>query len=556
MRKRIFIGVFLLVWLFQVIASPVTREDINRVTGAFVASVFPPATWYEIGDIKPMTRGADIPLYIVNLKPGGWLLLSGDDRLTPVLGYAFSGIFDLNFPVQHSVRYWVNSYSDEVVSAMHDRTLKRNALWDGTKETYALKSASAATVEPLIDVEWNQNSSWNRFCPVDEDGPGGRAYVGCVGVAIAQAMSVYKYPVQPTGSKTYYHDTYGTIIVHYDRETPYQWDSMALDVADIFNSKLLYHTAVSVEMDFGATGSSSQAKSAATALSKYFKYYSGVKYVDRYANEQEWIDLLTAELSSGRPVIYSGFPEDDSPGHAFNIDGVDTRGYFHLNWGWSGKYNGYYLINNLRPGTDNFTQRQGAVINIRPPLYCPTDLSLTKTSVMEGKPAGTYVGRLKITDEATDNTYDIRVKGDSVGDSIYLDPGFYVSNDSLKTTREFLYSEGNSVIYIEVEDQSGNRYQEKFTISILKDPAVSTGSGQEEKLEIYPNPAPGWLMIRSPFPGRFLAELTDQQGRVVARLEGEGSGGILRVNSRLPGIYFLKVIPENHDPVIRKIVIY
>ncbi len=89
-------------------------------------------------------------------------------------------------------------------------------------------------------------------------------------------------------------------------------------------------------------------------------------------------NLLISELSAGRPIIYSGFPEDNSPGHAFNIDGVDIRGYFHLNWGWNGKYNAYYLVNNLNPGTFTFNRNQGAVINLRPPVYCPTDLNLTK----------------------------------------------------------------------------------------------------------------------------------------------------------------------------------
>ncbi len=167
---------------------------------------------------------------------------------------------------------------------------------------------------------------------------------------MAQAMSYYKYPAQSTGDKTYYHSTYGTIVLHYDRESPYEWDSMSLNTPDLYNSKLLYHCAVSVGMDFGADGSSAQTKNVPSALVRYFKYFSGAKYVARYDNDTTWTNLLIDELSAGRPVIYSGFPEDDSPGHAFNIDGVDMRGYFHLNWGWNGKYNAYYLINNLTAG--------------------------------------------------------------------------------------------------------------------------------------------------------------------------------------------------------------
>ncbi len=216
--------------------------------------------------------------------------------------------------------------------------------------SFVLKSTAITPVAPLIPVTWDQDKNWNTYCPTDATGPGGHAYVGCVGVCMAQAMSYYKYPAQSTGDKTYYHSTYGTIVLHYDRESPYEWDSMSLNTPNLYNSKLLYHCAVSVGMDFGADGSSAQTKNVPSALVRYFKYFSGARYVARYDNDTTWTNLLIDELSAGRPLIYSGFPEDDSPGHAFNIDGVDMRGYFHLNWGWNGKYNAYYLINNLTAG--------------------------------------------------------------------------------------------------------------------------------------------------------------------------------------------------------------
>jgi hypothetical protein len=332
---------------------------------------------------------------------------------------------------------------------------------------------------------------------------------------------------------------------------------MSLEKADTFNSRLLYHTAVSVGMDFGADGSSAQTKSVSTSLSKYFKYYSGVRYVARYEDDKAWTDLLISELNAGRPLIYSGHPADGTPGHAFNIDGVDSRGYFHVNWGWSGSYNGYYLINNLRPGSSDFTTDQGAVINIRPPVYCPTDLSLTKTSVKERLPAGTYVGKLKITDEAVDNVYTLWVKGDSVSDPEYMPADFYLSNDSLFTAREFLYIDKNAyTLYIEVQDKFGNSYQEKFTISIIQN---SLPSGAEDWTKagyrVFPNPSGGNFYVHNPGGTPVTLELVNTDGRIVLSLESREGESQLEISHPVAGLYLLRITSSSGISYSSKVVI-
>ena len=75
--------------------------------------------------------------------------------------------------------------------------------------------------------------------------------------------------------------------------------------------------------------------------------------------------ILKDQLDNGWPIIYRGYQENDGPGHAWNIDGYNDD-YFHLNWGWSGSYNGNYLINNLSPGGYTFSTWQGAIFQLYP----------------------------------------------------------------------------------------------------------------------------------------------------------------------------------------------
>ena len=63
-------------------------------------------------------------------------------------------------------------------------------------------------------------------------------------------------------------------------------------------------------------------------------------------SDQEWADLIRAELDAGRPVLYMA-TEPGGAGHAFVIDGYRDDGLVHVNFGWGGYGNGYYDANVL-----------------------------------------------------------------------------------------------------------------------------------------------------------------------------------------------------------------
>ena len=62
-----------------------------------------------------------------------------------------------------------------------------------------------------------------------------------------------------------------------------------------------------------------------------------------------WIDMLKQELDLGRPIPYRGTMDEENAAHAFVCDGYDENDFFHFNWGWSGRYNGFFMIGALNP---------------------------------------------------------------------------------------------------------------------------------------------------------------------------------------------------------------
>jgi hypothetical protein len=63
-------------------------------------------------------------------------------------------------------------------------------------------------------------------------------------------------------------------------------------------------------------------------------------------------------------VYYAG---RSSSGHAFILDGYNNNEEFHFNWGWGGRYDGWFISTALIPdASHDYSYEQDAIINIMP----------------------------------------------------------------------------------------------------------------------------------------------------------------------------------------------
>jgi hypothetical protein len=227
-------------------------------------------------------------------------------------------------------------------------------------------------------------ANYNAKTPDDTRGIGGHALVGCVATAMGQVMRYYGEPIQGEGFFRYYDNSYGWLYANFG-ETIYQWSSMPYELdesstPDEVNavSTLLYHTGVSVEMEYGANASNAyyyqpnDKPSAVKALKTYFGYTNAV-YAERVSalrdgsvrtnyGWEEWEEILKSSLDAGDPILYGG---TGTGGHAFVMDGYRTDGTYHINWGYNGVANGWYRLSSLgfnRNGYEyDFSNNQQAV---------------------------------------------------------------------------------------------------------------------------------------------------------------------------------------------------
>ncbi len=368
--KKLFTLLFVVLG-FSVLANPVDRNTAQLAARNQYLNSAPQALrGAEITSSYDVKAGTLTAFYVFNFENGGWVMVSADDAVTPILAYSFEG--DMNpSNLNPEVSSFLEGYKNEIsfiVNAQLDNSATV-ADWKDVLQNKFPKSTN--DVAPLVTTNWDQGCYYNALCPTEPNagmGSCNHAWTGCVATSMSVLMKYNQWPAQGFGAHAYDCDGYGTQTANFGTTT-YDFASMpnSVNVANINVATLMYHAGVSVNMQYGADGSGAYSEEVPFSLIHYFNYDAGCKFVskDDYSSSQ-WTDLLKAELDAARPMLYSG-RSDASGGHAWICDGYrSSDNKFHMNWGWSGSSNGYFAIGSLNPSGMNFNEKNGAVIGVKP----------------------------------------------------------------------------------------------------------------------------------------------------------------------------------------------
>lgn len=347
--KRLFLLGMLLITGWCMHAAQLTESEAYRIAQKYNRSLA--ATPWKQKAPGTSEVAPDAEYYVFNASQNqGYVIVSGDDSLTELVGYSDSGTIDMdNLP--DNLSSWLEAYAEYVKAVRRSEAepFKNNLL------------ASYPTIRPLLgEIQWNQSMPYNDMCPYDSEA-GERCPSGCVATALAQIMKYWEWPVNGVGSYSYT-SNYGVLSADFTKT--YQWDKMR----DIYNAyydadwniikewtqeegdavaQLMADLGVALEMGYAPGGSGSNDIMVERAMRNHFRYE--VENHPRLSMaSSEFVDLLVTELRQSRPVYFSGGSASGS-GHAFVVDGCNSDGYFHVNWGWGGMSNGYFNVNYMNP---------------------------------------------------------------------------------------------------------------------------------------------------------------------------------------------------------------
>lgn len=331
MKKRI-LGIIVVFVLSAALAKaqPITREQAFVKAESFMSrqndfrQLAPVVSGRKLSPRQRRAAASTPEYYVFNKGVGeGYVIVSGDDRTEPILGYCDSGEFDYE------------KLPPQLQGLLDDYARQIDELQKGGRVVIGDAVPTHPKVPELMKSKWSQGYPYNLTCP--EYFSLGRSVTGCVATAIAQILYYHreKSVSETTAAMPAYdtwteHPTYGKLHVEGIPEgSPIDWENMKDEYGSATEKQrkavadLMHYCGVAVKMDYTNSSSGAQSYDAYQAFGKYFGYGSSVRYVSyqTVTSDTEWDRIVYAEIAAGRPVYVSG--SNDEGGHAFVADGYD-----------------------------------------------------------------------------------------------------------------------------------------------------------------------------------------------------------------------------------------
>ncbi|MBO7263540.1 MAG: C10 family peptidase [Alistipes sp.] len=363
------------------VSSAVALRVASQIFGDTTRSTSLAVAW-DSTDVV-VTRAEETPtFYVVAPSAGrGFVIVAGDDAVSPILGYSTTYAMASAEHLPTNFVGWL-TYIDSVVRYVRESGAKASdavvRLWS---EGYKPVGATM-----LNTARWSQLPPYNNHCPMDGDA---HSLTGCTQTAMAIIMHHHRWPERAKGVTEAYTTMGGMYVPSRDLNHAYDWDSMLetyvegeysdkeADAVAVLMADLGYaFKAEYTALDTGAFPDM-------LALYEKFGYSPASNRVMRRDHSDEyWVSILRKEIESSRPIFYAGYTAEGS-GHAFVIDGVDDNNYFHVNWGWGGLCDGFFMIDSLTLDQYLFDTQHWAVLGMHPMRDGEVDnwLSLVSTGL-------------------------------------------------------------------------------------------------------------------------------------------------------------------------------
>ncbi len=332
----------------------------------------------------------NVLFYVFKLQPKGYIVTTAENDLPPVIAYSFTS----NFYDEESGNILLNILKTDIqlrlenISNLPEEIISiRNGSWkkmlneniENSRFEQWPPEGTTPTGGWLLN-NWSQNSPYNNSCPMDPV-TGSRSVAGCPAIAMAQILNYHRTTncVSFDDSDDYYHNYAGrqywidddyllhdflsfpemnvcldTLAYHYLYEIPVtNTDKAALVFACGVAAQQVYTSQVSGT--FGVN----------QAYQAFLKFnFDDVQLIDE--TTPDFYGQIAQNMMDALPVHFASVTPAWDAGHNFVIDGYNTDEYYHLNMGWGGSYNGWYLLPDEIPY--GLTVVEGAIVDIVPDL--------------------------------------------------------------------------------------------------------------------------------------------------------------------------------------------
>ena len=301
---------------------------------------------------------SEILAYVVVYQPRGFVVVSADDRLEPIMCFSRESTFRPNLPERSFLRtfltYYIPCYFSQLnkegslKSGLHTNWSKLRAVVRGDKGKEFL-SSSEGTAD--VHVHW-ETPTWDQFDPYNREVEAHLNNVscdvpaGCTAVAMAELLRFHRRPSRGEGRVQWQdgagNDVWGDHDVNFDTEDPYDYEDMPMDALSAPNpevARLIYHCGVAQRTDWTCQGFAF-APPIAAPFNNHFKYRNATEIPFSGGSADKIIESVRSML----PVVCNSV--EPWRAHTIMVDGYRSdNGHVHVNCGWDGGSNGWFMLN-------------------------------------------------------------------------------------------------------------------------------------------------------------------------------------------------------------------
>ena len=388
----------------RVLGAPVSSDSAGTIVKGWLQLDHAPLGEPLGGKVKSVETFRDKsgqPLYhVVNLEPSGFVIVSAEDQIEPIIAFASRGSYDSSpsNPLGALVGKDIPARVAHVRARGFKITatgLKAQSKWHklqlmGSPGPQPLVldtgSISDLRVAPFIQSLWSQSTNnvgqavYNFFTPPHAAGISSNYVSGCVATSLAQLMDYFEYPNVGVGTPSFT-ITVDTVAMTRqlrggdNRGGPYDWADMPMDPSGGATpvqcqaiGALTSDAGVAVHMNYTAGASGAYMTDAKAALVSTFKFNSAVISEAGSMNVgYDFLGMINPNLDARLPVML-GIVDISGTGHSVLCDGYGYDAfvtlYHHMNMGWGGLDNAWYQLPIIDGGSDTFLIIQACVYNI------------------------------------------------------------------------------------------------------------------------------------------------------------------------------------------------
>ena len=336
------------------LARPVSLEQAQRKTEEFINSR---SSENRIVSISIMNNNA---AFLAQLSPQGFVLLSTDDEIQPIMGYSFQDDFT-SYPEELEImQSWLGKIHDSYLNNLalpqkqSNQEKWRSILIAGNRFQQWPEAGSTST-GGWLETNWSQGYPYNQFCPLDPTNSS-RCVAGCPSIVMSQIINFHRqinqtqfsddddYHMYNSGANNYIIDDDASL--HNFPSYP-ELNGYLSEIETVYSGNDELTDPLKGALVFAC---------GAVIKQVYSSSVSGNYYDQQIINGFRRFGFDTTELLwEYEPLVFTRLAENmkaalparlgilaPTAGHQIVVDGYNTNEEFHFNFGWGGGSNGWY----------------------------------------------------------------------------------------------------------------------------------------------------------------------------------------------------------------------